>query len=49
MWIFEGKKIMSLEDIPKEFRDSYGFIYNITTAEGKEYLGKKIYFTKTIE
>ncbi|MCB1711324.1 MAG: hypothetical protein KDH96_02225 [Candidatus Riesia sp.] len=37
---------MSLEDIPKEFRDSYGFIYNITTAEGKEYLGKKNLFYK---
>lgn len=40
-WIYEGKEIKSLEDIPEEFKNAFGFIYNITTSEGKEYIGKK--------
>ena len=40
-WIYEGKEIKSMDDIPKEFENAYGFIYNIVTEEGREYIGKK--------
>lgn len=41
MWIYEGKEIKCMDDIPEEFKESYGFIYNIVTSEGREYIGKK--------
>lgn len=44
MWIFQGKEIKSLEDIPEEFKDSFGFVYNIVCSNGKEYIGQKRLF-----
>lgn len=46
VWIYQGKEIRGPEDIPEEFRDSYGFVYNIVTSEGKEYIGQKRLGTK---
>jgi len=45
-WIFEGKNISSLNDIPKEYKDSFGFVYNIVCSNGKEYIGQKRLFTE---
>ena len=47
MWIYEGKEIRSLNDIPKEFKDHEFIIYNITCSNGKEYIGQKKLFNKT--
>jgi hypothetical protein len=50
MWIYDGKRIESVEDIPEEHKDSYGFIYNIVTSEGREYIGRKnLYLRKDRE
>jgi len=46
MWIFEGKEIKSLSDIPKEYKNSFGFVYNIVGTNGKEYIGQKRLFTE---
>ena len=46
MWLYEGKKIRTLKQIPKEFKDYVGVIYCIVSHDGthKEYIGqKKIY------
>lgn len=42
-WIYEGKKIKSLEDIPEEFIDYEGVIYCIVAHDGssQEYIGQK--------
>lgn len=45
-WIFQGEKINSLNDIPEEFKDSFGFVYNIVCSNGKEYIGQKRLFTE---
>lgn len=42
MWIYQGKEITCLEDIPEEHRNSYGFIYNIVSESGREYIGSKV-------
>lgn len=45
MWLYEGKEIRSKKDIPKEFQNSYGFIYNIIAHSNKypqEYIGSKV-------
>lgn len=47
MWIYEGKQITSIKDIPKEFQDSYGFVYNIVCSNGMEYIGQKQLASKT--
>lgn len=41
MWIFQGKEIKSFQDIPEEYKDSYGFVYIIVASNGKEYIGRK--------
>lgn len=39
MWLYNGKKIRTLEDFPKE---SFGFIYILEhTPTGRKYIGKK--------
>ena len=39
-WIYKGKKIESLEDMPD---GAVGFVYEVTyTVENKKYIGKKI-------
>jgi|694.fasta_scaffold10788_13 hypothetical protein len=41
MWIFEGKEIKTVSDMPNE--DVYGFIYEVThTPTNKKYIGKKV-------
>ena len=38
-WIYEGKSVNSINDLPK---DTFGFVYRITHKEsGKFYIGKK--------
>jgi len=42
MWLYQGKEIISLEDLPQ---DTYGFIYIVThLPSGKSYIGKKSLF-----
>lgn len=38
MWIYEGKNIKSIKDIPK---GAVGFIYEIEDEYGKKYIGRK--------
>lgn len=39
MWLYEGKPIESIEDMPK---GTFGFIYEVThIPTGKKYIGKK--------
>ena len=41
MWIFEGKEIKTVSDMPNE--DVYGFIYEVAhTPTNKKYIGKKV-------
>lgn len=47
MWIYEGKQINKISDIPKELQDSYGFVYNIVCSNGMEYIGQKRLASKT--
>lgn len=45
-WIFEGKEITKITDLPKKHRDAYGYIYCLVVKDtGKEYIGSKIFFT----
>jgi len=40
MWLYKGKVIESIEDMPK---DTYGFIYEVIhNPTGDKYLGKKV-------
>ena len=40
MWLYKGKVIESIEDMPK---DSFGFIYEVIhKPTGQKYLGKKV-------
>jgi hypothetical protein len=42
MWLYQGKEILSLEDLPQ---NTYGFIYiSIHQPTGKSYIGKKSLF-----
>ena len=42
MWLYQGKEIISLEDLPQ---GTYGFIYiSIHQPTGKSYIGKKSLF-----
>ena len=42
MWLYQGKEVLSLEDLPQ---DTYGFIYIVThLPSGKSYIGKKSLF-----
>lgn len=41
-WTFEGREINSVEDIGSPF----GFVYQITTEEGKTYIGSKQVISK---
>jgi hypothetical protein len=42
MWLFQGKEVNSLEDLPES---TYGFIYIVThKPTGKAYIGKKSLF-----
>jgi hypothetical protein len=42
MWLYQGKEILSLEDLPQ---NPYGFIYiSIHQPTGKSYIGKKSLF-----
>ena len=42
MWLYQGNKVLSLEDLPQ---DTYGFIYiSIHQPTGKSYIGKKSLF-----
>ena len=42
MWLFQGKEVNSLEDLPES---TYGFIYIVThTSTGRAYIGKKSLF-----
>jgi hypothetical protein len=42
MWLYQGKEIISLEDLPQ---NTYGFIYiSIHQPTGKSYIGKKSLF-----
>lgn len=42
MWLYQGKEILSLEDLPQ---NTYGFIYiSIHQPSGKSYIGKKSLF-----
>ncbi len=43
-WVYEGKEITSLEDVPK---GAVGFIYLITNVDGYWYIGKKSLFSTT--
>lgn len=45
-WLYEGNYINSLEDIPEDLKDSFGFVYNIVCSNGKEYIGQKRLFTE---
>ena len=47
-WIYNGEPIKSINDLPKELRNHFGFIYCIVlNHEGKsyEYIGKKNFFS----
>ena len=38
-WLYEGKEVLSLEDMPQNY---HGFIYEVThIPSGKKYIGKK--------
>lgn len=39
-WQYEGNEIDSIESIPKEFQDSYGFVYNIIVSGKHKKTGK---------
>ena len=42
MWLYQGKEVLSLEDLPQ---NTYGFIYiSIHQPTGKSYIGKKSLF-----
>ena len=43
VWLYEGKEIKSLDDIPKEFQDYVGVVYCIVADGGtcQEYIGQK--------
>lgn len=47
-WLYEGKEITCLEDMPE---GSYGFIYEVEhIPTGKKYLGKKVlYFERNVK
>ena len=48
MWLYNGKEIKSLEDIPEEYKDYDGVIYCIVTDGGssQEYIGQKTIYRK---
>lgn len=48
MWILDGKKIEGISDLPKKYKDAHGFIYNILTTEGREYIGRKNFFFRDV-
>jgi hypothetical protein len=37
-WTYKGKPVTSLSDMPKSI---WGFVYVITTKDGKQYIGRK--------
>jgi hypothetical protein len=47
MWLYQDRKIQSLEDFPE---NTYGFIYEVTyLPTGRKYIGKKVlYFNRTL-
>tara|TARA_E500000318_G_scaffold87125_1_gene83995 strand:+ start:1182 stop:1601 length:420 start_codon:yes stop_codon:yes gene_type:complete len=47
MWLYKDKKIVGINDMPK---NTYGFIYEVThIPSGKKYLGKKVLvFNRTL-
>jgi len=46
MWLYKGKEINTIEDMPE---GSFGFIYEVTHNTGKKYLGKKVLqFNRTL-
>ena len=44
-WTYQGKYITCLTDLPDS---AIGFVYLITTNDGRKYIGKKILF-KTVK
>jgi hypothetical protein len=42
-WTYKGMYILDVTQMPK---DAFGFIYLVTTLDGKKYLGKKQLFSK---
>lgn len=46
MWNYKNKQIKGLKDIPKDHKDSYGFIYEIVGENGKRYIGMKSIWQK---
>lgn len=46
MWLYKGKEIQSIDDMPE---GTFGFIYEVTHKSGKKYLGKKVLqFNRTL-
>jgi hypothetical protein len=43
MWIYNGEEITSIDQMPE---GAIGFVYNIVTNEGREYIGKKNLYSK---
>ena len=37
-WFYEGEEILDISQVPEEV---FGFIYLVTTSDGRKYLGKK--------
>lgn len=42
-WIYEGEEITDINQLPE---GAIGFVYNIVTSEGREYIGKKNLYSK---
>jgi hypothetical protein len=42
-WLYKGEEISDVSQLPE---DAYGFVYQISTNDGKKYIGRKILFTK---
>ena len=44
MWLYKCKEISDVSEMPE---NCYGFVYEISTSEGKKYIGRKVLFSKT--
>ena len=40
-WLYNGKEITDISQFPS---DTFGFIYEVITPEGKKYVGKKVLY-----
>ena len=40
-WLYNGKEITDISEFPS---NTFGFVYQVITPEGKKYVGKKVLY-----